>query len=197
MSILARHREARARLFGEPRKDPDLIVVGTLAAFDATLVAKGLFVGSAPPAGPAVRDAGFSLLILCAQESEYEQHYRARGDRLDRLFDGMRIMRAPLDDQSPTHDRPNLGRPTAGELNTAQLAAAAAAATILEGGRVLVTCRMGRNRSAFVAALALRRLTGDQGARCRDRIRIAREPAITPYKVLTNPWFRDILGGLR
>jgi hypothetical protein len=60
------------------------------------------------------------------------------------------------------------------------------------GERALVTCVQGRNRSAFVAALALQRLTGASGPEAADVVRAARQPD-AGATVLVNPWFCALL----
>lgn len=57
------------------------------------------------------------------------------------------------------------------DLTTGRLAAESVARNLLRGRKVLVTCAMGRNRSAFVCALALHLVTGARGARCAQLVK--------------------------
>ena len=109
---------------------------------DANEVVPGLWQGSVPPQGGALRRAGFQAVILCARE------HQPSGS----LFRGIRVFRAPLDD-----DPKGL---TAREIDT-WLAAASKVALLVRGGtrlgsRVLVTCQAGLNRSGIVVAQALK-----------------------------------------
>jgi hypothetical protein len=102
---------------------------------------------------------------------------------------GHRIIRIPLpDDALDTRD-----------LQTAFAGARLVASAVAAGRRVLVTCHLGVNRSAFVAALALRLLRGWTGARCLDELRArrhprgCRKPGPGEHAVLTNRWFAAYL----
>ena len=58
---------------------------------------------------------------------------------------------------------------------------------ISNGLRVVIHCRAGQNRSAFIAARAIQLLTLCTGEEAIARVRRGRPNA------LTNPWFRDYL----
>jgi protein-tyrosine phosphatase len=58
---------------------------------------------------------------------------------------------------------------------------------VSEGAQVLVTCRMGKNRSGLVSALALHLLTGQSGKACIQHIQSRRKGA------LRNPGFNECL----
>jgi protein-tyrosine phosphatase len=110
---------------------------------DATRLHSKLYMGSVPRRGPALAQAGFKILVLCA--AEYQPRLRE--------FPGLKgVIHAPLDDQelSPT------------EIDTALQAAFDVTDHVLRQDRVLVTCMAGRNRSGLVSALALHLIT------CRD-----------------------------
>ncbi len=148
------------------------------ASIDATRVSRRLYVGSVPPMGPHL------------------QEYRAMGrawkrGSVDQDYPGLLVYCAPLDD-----DPTKLGQPSESELWLANDVAAQVAALILRGRRALFTCMQGRNRSAFVAALTLHRLTGRSGNDCAERVRSIRSEA-TGTTVLINPWFCQTLAGLR
>lgn len=136
---------------------------------DATAVAKNLFVGSAPRPGLA----GFDVVVLCS--SGYQPpaaHYP-----------GVIVEHFPFDDAPRLSSR---------ELRVPVRAARRVGLHLGRGRRVLVTCQMGRNRSAFVAALALHLWTGRSGKECVDQIRRYR---IDPHGVraLANQDFRRAL----
>jgi hypothetical protein len=89
-------------------------------------------------------------------------------------------------------------QPSAGHyLSSRELAvpvqAARRVARHLQAGRtVLVTCRMGRNRSAFVAALALHLASGRSGRRCVEQVRKHRVDPMG-VRALANRGFRRAL----
>lgn len=147
---------------------------------DANRITGGLYQGAAPPNGRAVRAAGFSLLVLCAKEHQ---------DLDGRLYRGVRVLRCPLDDG----DHP----PTSDEWPRVVTASRAVAAEIDRGGRALVTCMAGRNRSGLLSALVLRVRSARAGrlwcgACCVARVRLAR----TRAPALTNPHFVQTILGL-
>jgi len=101
----------------------------------ASRIVDGLWVGAAPP--PGDYSADWDVIVFTAEEYQPD-----RG-----LFPRVRVRHFPYDDTSPPSDR---------DLMTAWSAAEEVARYLRQGRRVLVTCRMGRNRSALVAALAPR-----------------------------------------
>lgn len=144
---------------------------------DATQVGPKLYVGSAPPEGRTLADSGFDVLVLCAQEYQPSAA----------TYPGVEILRVPIDDTDalpPSHLR-----------NVLRMGARIAMRVKL-GQRVLVTCVMGRNRSAFVTAVALHLLTGKPGAACAAHVRKVR---IGPdgVRALKNDYFVELLKELR
>lgn len=136
---------------------------------DATLVAHNLFVGSAPL--PGVR--GFNVIVLCANDYQPPATH----------YPGVIVERFPFDDAETLTSR-ELGVP---------VQAARTIGRHLEQGRVvLVSCRMGRNRSAFVAALALHLATGRSGKECSEQVRRNRVDPMG-VRALANPSFRRSL----
>lgn len=135
------------------------------ALLDADHVYPRLWIGARPPVDSPL--PGYSLVALCA--GEYQP--------TDLAFRGA-VVRARLRDAAPTPD----------EMRAAAAAATQVAAALRRGGRCLVTCHAGLNRSAFVAGLAL--------------IQVCRMPAdemIVMFRrcrsedVLHNPHFVEIL----
>lgn len=111
---------------------------------DATLLYPKLYIGKAPPEGPALAQAGFTSLFLCAQEIQPSS----------RRFPGLRyVTRAGIDDAELSP----------GEWEVAQRAGHLAARHVRGGEKVLLTCAQGRNRSGLVAALTLHDLLGLSG----------------------------------
>ncbi len=101
-------------------------------ALDASNVFQRLWVGSAPPTD---RELGtFTLIALCAREYQPER-VSWRG----------RVTRMPLLDDVPSRD----------DIHAAVVGARQVATELQRGGTVLVTCQVGRNRSAWVAAMAM------------------------------------------
>lgn len=145
-------------------------------ALDAHRIAPRLWVGSYPR---PQRILPFTMWVQCAAEfgrpdpSDY-------GSSL--AGDGLRIVWCPLHDDGRKFE----GR----HFNRAIKAMHQVVAHHRQGGRVLVTCAQGRNRSAFVAALALTQLapmTADQA--------IAHVRAHRPHRggVLVNEQFNAAL----
>jgi protein-tyrosine phosphatase len=142
---------------------------------DASEIAPGLWVGAAPE--PGHYGARFDTLVLVA--SDYQPP--------DEAFPGVRVRRFPFGD--------NL-QPTERDLMTAWAAATAVANDLVSGRRVLVTCRMGINRSALVAALALHMVTGMSGERAAAIVRLRRRTR-EGFHALSNPAFRAFLKKIR
>lgn len=120
--------------------------------FDADEIAPGLFVGSAPITGDAVARQGFHTLVLMA--SEYQPH------AVD--FPGVEVIQWPLEDD---------GEPSTEDRKVARTIGKMVADRIRQGRRVLVTCIMGINRSAWVAGHALVEL----GVRPKDAVQLLRD----------------------
>lgn len=110
-----------------------------MARLDVTRIAPKLWMGSAPPTGRALRDFGFDVVVLCAQEYQPSE----------RSFPGVRVVRAPFED----------GRVTPAIEATAREAARQVAAAIKRGKRVLVTCGTSHNRSRLVVTHTLTRMS--------------------------------------
>lgn len=141
------------------------------AKIEATPIAPHLYQGSIPPSGKTLSDARFTMLVLGARE------YQPRSEN----FPGLRtVLHAPLDDDVPTTR----------EIEMAVNAAALVSEEIKRGGKVLVTCIMGRNRSGLIMALALRNLYGFSGKQVVSQVKVMR-----PF-ALTNPHFVQILSDL-
>jgi protein-tyrosine phosphatase len=105
-------------------------------AIDASNVYPRIWVGAAPPADRHL--SHFTLIVLCAREYQPERPAWTA-----------RVARARLPDEA-------LSRP---ELREAVVAARAVVEEARRGGRVLVTCAQGINRSALVAGMAILQLT--------------------------------------
>jgi protein-tyrosine phosphatase len=132
---------------------------------DASKVAKRLWVGGKPPFDRDLPE--FDVLVLCAQELQPQ-----------RLAFGRKVIRCPLPDSDLN---PN-------QLRLAASASGAVALALADQKRVLVTCAQGRNRSAFVASLALSRVTRLQAPELIELMRTKRHPA-----ALSNPHFQRYL----
>jgi hypothetical protein len=128
---------------------------------DATRIAPQLYQGSRPPPGPALRRAGFGMLVLCAVE------HQPPADQ----FPGVTVVRARIDDS---------GRPMEQREWLEALRASNVAAHAVRAGRaVLTTCAMGLNRSGLVNALTLCRLTRMGGRDAAALIRRRRAHALS------------------
>lgn len=144
---------------------------------EATRLASGLYQGSRPPAGNSLRRSGFDAVVLSAMEIQ-----PSAAD-----FPGVRVIRARLDDSGTPISRR--------EWDEAVRAASEATAIHRRGGRVLVTCAQGRNRSGLVAAVMLHQLSGDSGAHVVSYIQRTRRAPGGP--ALTNDSFVSVLSRLR
>lgn len=134
-----------------------------IRSLDVNEVIPGLWQGSMPPKGDALRKAGFTALVLAAEE------YQPAADD----FPGVTVVHMPIADAAI--DRETWQRVVATAVEVSQIRA--------RGGRVLVTCQMGLNRSGLVSALSLILLDGFSPARAIARVRQARPGA------LFNPFF--------
>lgn len=140
----------------------------------ASRILDGLWVGAAPP--PGGYSDRFDVIVFTADE------YQPPAS----MFPGIRVRHFPFDDS---------GRPTDRDLETAWAAAEAVARDLRRGQRVLVTCRMGRNRSALVAALALYLITEAPGADILALVRDRRTDAVG-VQALANRTFQAYLRAL-
>jgi protein-tyrosine phosphatase len=113
----------------------------TFPGLDATEVYPNLFIGAGPRPGMVPKDA-VDVLVLAAAE------YQPKDDE----FPGVEVLRAKLYDEK---DKPL----DLAAINAAVKTGQKVAKALADGKTVLVTCRSGLNRSAFVAAIALMVLT--------------------------------------
>lgn len=137
----------------------------------ASRIVEGLWVGGAPPPGDYSRD--WDVIVFTAVE------YQPKAA----LFPRVRVLHYPYDDANP---------PSRRDMDTAWTAAEEVAAHLRSGRRVLVTCRMGRNRSALVAALALYIVSPVNGAEVCALVREKRVDE-TGTNALENRSFREFL----
>jgi protein-tyrosine phosphatase len=137
---------------------------------DADRIVPGLYQGSMPPQGNALREARFSVLVLAAKQ------YQPKADR----FPGVTIIHVPLED---SHEL------TKEDIGSAMTVATRVAVAVRNGSRVLVTCLEGRNRSGLITALALRDLYGMSGSEAMLLVRQNRKNA----SALTNTTYQQFL----
>lgn len=109
---------------------------------DADRILPGLYQGSRPPEGPNLSRAGFDLLVLSALEYQPRSYH----------FPGVYVVHAPLDDHR--------GYLSDEEMEIICRAAQITAEHILRGGKALVTCHAGLNRSGIITAVTVMLLTG-------------------------------------
>jgi protein-tyrosine phosphatase len=128
----------------------------------------GLFVGSKPAPG---RHIGVDVIVLAAEEYQPPAN----------LFPGTEVIYAPLDDAPSRMMRED-------EIATATKAASRVARRLRAGRRVLVTCAMGLNRSALIAAIAMHEIYGMPADEIITRLRRARGSW-----ALSNPNFERLL----
>lgn len=166
-----------------------------MAKLDISRIAGKHYQGSHPVTGSILYEAGFRVLVLCALPDEYEVEYHLswRGldyDHIEGMFPGLRIVRAPNDDD---YDRPM----SRAEIQIACGAAKMVQRAVMMGKRVLVCCVKGRNRSGLVSALALCERYGCNGLAAIAEVRARRQPDCGRNAVLANPQFVRALAGIR
>jgi len=132
-----------------------------------------LYQGSAPTPGLDVALRGFTVLVLCAEEFQPPAFWYPR----------VQVIHAPNDDRFEL--------PTREELAGAIAAARQVSVALKAGQKVLVTCRMGINRSGLVSALALHMTYGMSGREAIRLVKQKRKP-----RALTNPGFVEVLSRL-
>ena len=125
---------------------------------DATRIGDNIHQGSATTPELAAA-AGFTMLVLCAQEHQPVAHPGC----------SIKVVHCPMDDAVLTAE----------EWKRAVRAAREVASHMMRGGRALVTCFAGRNRSGLVTALALNIATGAPYPGIIKHIRNRREGALT------------------
>ena len=142
---------------------------------DITPLYTRILLGSAPRTGAELARTGVSVLVLCAKE------YQPRSDQ----FPGVPfVLHAPMtDDDDPRN------------FDLAMVAAERVVRDWRRGQTVLITCLMGRNRSALVAALALFFITGLPMRDVIDHIRSLRKDPGGGV-ALTNPAFVQFLASI-
>lgn len=133
---------------------------------DAHQIVTRLWVGSKPPFDRHL--PAFSMLVLCAEELQ-PPHVAFQGE----------LVRCPIYDttalpQTHWHHAVQASRRVADELR--------------RGGRVLVTCQMGLNRSALVASLAILQIMKMPPAQIIQLVRARRSA-----NALCNPHFCELL----
>jgi len=141
---------------------------------DADEIIPGLWQGEKPRFGSYVRDAGFNLLVLCAEEFQPPAH----------KFTGIDVVHAPNQDQ-------DYYPPSRVQLQGALDAATKVSEALQAKQKVLVTCWAGINRSGLVSALALHLFLGISGDDACALVKKGRPIA------LSNSQFRASLSKLR
>lgn len=164
---------ARRRVKIRPVSSDPKIVQGAFGSGYASKIAPGLWQGGYPVDPQDARQAGFSTIVLCAKELQMS------GPDDEALFEGLRVINAPLDDRD--------GSPSRDEVPIAVEAANRVVEDMKAGKHVLVTCAQGRNRSGLVCALVLISWFGIDGREAVKRVKAARP------KTLTNPTIAEFL----
>jgi len=136
---------------------------------DADEIVPRLWMGSAPPFGRTLARSGFGVLALCAVE-----HQPSSGN-----FPNVDVAYIGLDDDGNPIPREDFDK--------AIRLSAHLSREIYRGENVIVTCQQGRNRSGFVAALTLMRLSGCDGRAATKIIQTRRASPFGP--ALTNRHF--------
>lgn len=140
---------------------------------DTTRLAGNLWIGGRPAPGTQ----GFDVIVFVADQ-DLPEHQD---------FPGVKLELFPFDDAEKLQRH---------EMQNAVRAARSVATHVRKGRRVLVACRMGRNRSAFVCGLALHILTGKSGLECAEFVRERRRDRLG-VQALSNEAFFNALAGLK
>ncbi len=135
----------------------------------ATEMLSGLWISCRPPLGEPLLQYGLDVLVAC--EAEWQP--------ADADFPGMQILRAPLRDTEPTLEEVAIARAAASDIVSA----------VRAGKRVLIQCAAGFNRSALIAALAVRDLLFFDGRGAVIHVQ-ARRPG-----ALNNGYFVKVIEG--
>lgn len=138
--------------------------------YDASNIAPRLWIGARPPLDRSY--PGVDLIVLCA--AEYQPRSFPHYDKA--------LLNCPIPDDALSK----------AEQSRVLIAAQAVARELKDGGRVLVTCQQGKNRSALVACLALAQITKATPEQLVDLVRKKRHP-----NALYNPHFREYLAAFR
>lgn len=149
-------------------------------AFDADEIVPGLWQGSLPSAGTGVGGRGFTVLVLCARELQPPAE----------LYPGVEVIHAPND------DHPDYGPLDREKLRTAIQAARRVTEAIKGGGKALVTCAAGMNRSGLVSGITLHLLYGWSGRKAINQIRRKRKSP-KGFRPLSNAEFTAALSNLK
>ncbi len=143
---------------------------------EASTVAPGLLVGSKPSPGYHT-DVDVTLLAGMGRVLALVWRHQPPAE----LFPGTEVIHVPLDDAPSRPLRQD-------EIVAATEAASRVGRRLRSGRRVLVTCAMGLNRSALVAALAMHEVYGMGADEIIRRLRRARGTW-----ALSNPNFEKLL----
>ncbi len=133
-----------------------------------------LWIGAVPTPLSVVRQNGFQVLVLCANDFQFTQK------KWTRKLDGVEVLRVPLDDTNRMNEN---------DMRAVASTAQAVAEAVRGGRRVLVTCAAGLNRSGLVTGVALHLLTGWHGMKVINHVRAKRMFA------LNNDFFADMVLG--
>jgi len=128
---------------------------------NASKISSHLYQGAYPPTGTTLESNGFTLLVLAAEEYQPSSNF----------FPGVQVVHAPLDDHPYQLSQ--------AEWDAIVRSAKLAGDNVMRGGRSLITCWEGRNRSGIITAVTLTLLTGWPADKAVARIRSRRPGALT------------------
>lgn len=126
---------------------------------DYNFIAPGIYQGSKPHNSSLVRNDKFSLLILSAVEFQPPKE----------RFKGVNVINAPLRDCYDITDE---------EMLCALQCADLVKNEVNSGGKCLITCYMGWNRSGLITALSLMKIYKMSGKQAVDHVRSMRKNAL-------------------
>lgn len=145
---------------------PSVVETTATEIYDASNIAPRLWIGARPPLDRTY--PGVDMIVLCA--AEYQPRTMPHFTET--------LIHCPIPDDALSST----------EKSRAIAAARHVAKALKEGKRALVTCQQGKNRSAFVAALALSQITKLTAEQLVELVRAKRHP-----DALYNPHFREYL----
>lgn len=144
---------------------------------DFDKVYENIHVGAFPvDGGRLVHPPGIEVVAFCAKEMQ------PTNDEIERA--GIHGLKVPLDDAKITPD---------------EIKAARRAAALLSrhAEPMLVTCQMGVNRSALIAALVIVIRSGKPGWWAKEVVRVHRKPRAYGWRVLGNQSFEAFLDSIK
>lgn len=144
------------------------------ATLDMNEIWTGLWIGAVPTPLTAVKQNGFDVLVLCADEFQFTQK------KWTNKLKDVEVLRVPLVDRNGMDET---------EMRLVAATAKTVAEAVRGNRRALVTCAAGLNRSGLVTGITLHLLTNWHGMKVINHVRAKRMFA------LNNDFFANMVLG--